>query len=91
MFGRVSIDVQGLIDLSVSDAGEVKTWRTLCDVADELNSALPKYRVSLEHYDTGDYLSFERRDPTDATHWADQQEELEAIKLAMQEGADEPL
>ena len=31
--------------------------------------------MSLEHYDTGDFLSFEKRDPTEGAYWADQEED----------------
>jgi len=80
MTGKILIDVQGLLDLAVSDAGEVNTWQALADVADELNSALPEYRVSLEHYDTRDYLSFEKRDPTEQAFWDDQEEQRKEIE-----------
>ena len=75
---RMMIDVSKLIEAVVGDLqAENELWHNLRSLSDELNSALPEYRVSLEHHDTGDFLTFEQRDAYD---WdADQEEQRREI------------
>ena len=35
----------------------------MCRIADDANSVLPDYRVSMEHHDQDDFLVFETREP----------------------------
>ena len=55
--------VEDIVNTVVSDAGGAALHRALCALVDDLNSELLYYEVTLEHYDTGDYLRFEKRSP----------------------------
>jgi len=79
--GRILIDVTDLLSLGAGDPQlDSDMRRELADLADELNSNLDGYEVMLVHYDTGDFLSFEKRDQADdGDFWAAEQAEREAI------------
>jgi len=78
--GRILIDVSDMLALAASDAELDSDMRhELADLADDLNSSLDGYEVMLAHLDTADYLSFEKRDPTEGDFWAAEQAEREAI------------
>lgn len=54
---EILIDVQDIKDVVAGDNDlAMQVHRALCDLADELNSALEGYKVQLVHLDTGDYL-----------------------------------
>jgi len=78
--GRILIDVSDMLSLAAGDPQlDSDLRRELADLADELNSNLDGYEVMLAHLDTADYLSFEKRDPTEGAFWAAEQAEREAI------------
>ena len=53
---------------NVVDAGgelSADVLKELADLADELNSGLPRFEVTLVHRDTQDFLCFEERQEAD--------------------------
>lgn len=66
MTNRTLIDVYRIADVATRDLDRVaEMYRALCDLSDELNSALPEYEVALLHLDTANYLCFTKRtEPT---------------------------
>lgn len=55
----MTVDISEFLDPYSDSFAE--QWKAITNLTDELNSLLPEYRVSLEHYDAGDFLRFERR------------------------------
>lgn len=51
------IDIQDLF-VAGNDEAEAAAFRAVKALADELNSALPEYRVTYTYLDTHDYLEF---------------------------------
>ena len=79
---RILIDIEGLVNAATGDdiySRMDALWRALRDLADELNSVLNAYQVELTHLDTGDYLAFTLRDPSEGAYWADQYEQRDTI------------
>jgi len=74
--------VGDIVDTVVSDAGGVALYRALCVLADDLNSSLLCYEVTLEHFDTGDYLRFARR----SSEEIEDDEHLEDIMKHLKKG-----
>jgi len=63
MTGRILIDIQNVKLIASGDSAmAAEMQRELETLADELNSALPSYEVTLVHLDTDDYLAFTPRD-----------------------------
>lgn len=87
MSDRMLIDIDRVRVVAAGDpALEAEMHRALCDLADEINSALPEYECTLMHLDTADYLAFTRRpDPEEGAYWR----ELEEERQAMFEGAED--
>ena len=84
MSGRILIDVTDLLILGAGDPQlDSDLRRELADLADELNSNLDGYEVMLAHLDTADYLSFEKRDPSEGAFWAAERAEREAIAASL--------
>jgi len=81
------IDIQRITDVAAGDdTAENQLWQELRDLSDELNSNLDDYLVSLVHLDTGDFLAFERIDPTEEPFWEDQEEQRQEIERILSEG-----
>ena len=55
--------VQDIIDIGMNNTQEREIHKALCALADDLNATLLYYEVTLEHFDRGDYLRFEKRSP----------------------------
>lgn len=51
--------VTSIMDTAISDKQTMEVHRALCTLADDLNSCLLNFEVTLEHYDTEDFLRFE--------------------------------
>ena len=91
MTERILIDVQEVV--GVADGDDLYTrvdqvWTALRNLADELNSCIPDYAVELVHLDTGDYLAFAKRDPSEGAYWADMEEERRHIGQVLHENGD---
>jgi len=88
--GRILIDVTDLLILGAGDP-ELETGlnRELRDLADELNSNLDGYEVALVHLDLVDYLSFEKRDPTEGAYWHELEEDRRAVAEALLPSAED--
>lgn len=56
------IDIQNLLAAWNDEMAQSRAVKAL---ADELNSQVPEYRVTYTHFDTGDYLEFVKREPSD--------------------------
>jgi hypothetical protein len=55
---RMLIDVTNLLDAGNSREVDALIRREVCDLADEINSALPDYECTFVHLDTHDFLCF---------------------------------
>jgi len=76
MPGRTLVDVTDLLALGAGIPElESGLGHEMRDLADEFNSALDGYEVSLVHLDTADYLQFVRVDPTEGAYWQELEEE----------------
>ena len=92
MTERCLIDVTDLLALGAGDPElETNLARELRGLADELNSSLDSYEVMLVHLDMNDFLSFERRDPTEGAYWRELEEERrEAVEALIPPAEDDP-
>lgn len=79
MSDRILIDIDRIKIIAAGECAlEADIQRALCDLADEINSALPEYECTLLHLDTADYLAFVRRpNPDEGAYWAELEEERE--------------
>ena len=65
MSDKILVDITCLAALGIGNVElESLLWHELRRLADDVNSGLPDYQVTLVHLDLGNYLSFEKRDPT---------------------------
>lgn len=74
--------VGDIVDTVVSDAGGVALNRALCTLADDLNSSLLYYEVTLEHFDGENFLRFEERTAEEIEAIEDYEEATEAMRAA---------
>ena len=90
MSDRILIDVGRILDEGAgNDELGNALLRELRDIADELNSGLAEYEVSVMFLDTGAYLCIVRLPSPDAgSYWAELAEEREEQEAAVEATTD---
>ena len=71
--------VQDITNVAAYTEQADELHRALCVLADDLNASLLHYEVTLEHFDTGDFLRFEMRSEKEIEDIKGVEEAIEAM------------